>query len=304
MIYPSLLVAAFLWSVFIAVIGGHWKLLGLFVDFPSLVCVLSVTAGYIAVCGYKKFFTGLQAILHRPQQHQTDVADYFRNLARFTLTLGIVLPAIFLVITLCNLDPDRLGIWLSVAIFTCFYSIGLALFFYMPISYRFSGGDSNFKFHILTVSALLRIILLFAIFAVVAFAIGISVPEIFSGFIGSWNWNFLDIPSLLLIVTMLGTCRLGMGKIVHCRDWMPICILIGVMGSLCGTVVVLSNFDPESFVPGITVSVLPAIYGCVFACVAAFNNQRVFWIFTMVSAVLVLAMYMVFVILLMLLAFW
>ena len=272
-------------------LGGTWAPLAAHFDLPALFCVLLVTAVYAAVCGSNHFFTGLQALLHRPKEHRTDVADYFRKLSLWTLAVGVGLPMTIPILGVLPIDNDVRTIALAMlpsAILVCIYSGWLTLLIYMPIAYRLSGGDSNFIYRLFaTAWALWGIVLLFAIF--IGMTLFNAIPTMDAvGQLGfcCFPMSLFDFPSLVLVVATLGACRLGMGRLQHCRDLIPISIFIGVLWSLHGMILIQSTFDYETFIPGFMVGMLTTLYGCGFALLAAMNRPKVFWIFMLVVGIL------------------
>jgi hypothetical protein len=94
---------------------------------------------------------------------------------------------------------------------------------------------------------------------------------------------FWDFPSFAAVFGMLIACRLEMGKLQNRYDWIPICILIGILWSLLGMSLMLTDLDPETFLIGCMVSLITTLYAFIFAIAVLVNRS---WFFTITGAVL------------------
>ena len=266
-------------------------------NLPALLCVLIMTACFVRFLGLlfgpqfglQTLWTGLQAILHRPKEPQPDVANYFRYLALAVFAVGVIsplllVPGIFFASLIGLPDagyPDIGHRLLMLAILIFLYSGWLALLFFMPIAFRYSGGESDPKFRqYLIASALLGIVSLLAIIVGTCKVKQVPMGEVFQEVAGAVNiWNLhsllLDFPSVIVVLATIGACRLGMGKVKNQHDWIPICIFIGILWTLHEMTLIQLDEIREIFVSGVIVSLLTTLYACIFA-LAAF--ARIFWI--------------------------
>jgi len=250
-------------------------------DLPALLGVLGAVVCFVFTFGYKKFRAGLSAVLYRPKEPQPEIAECFRKLALSTLALMIVSFSILRFIPdYTPGEPVQHHLLMS-AIFIVVYSGWLALLFFMPMANRHSGGTSNTKYRLcLIASALLGIVALLAIGAGTCMAKQIPIGNVLQEIADTLNTGrvvllLLDFPSLVLVLATIGACRLGMGKVQNQHDWIPVCLFIGILWTLNGMVLMLANFSPEHFVPGLLVASLTTLYACLFALAAL---ARIFWI--------------------------
>jgi hypothetical protein len=297
MILPGLLIALFLLVLSYATAaytaGGRTQDQA-FVDVPALLCLLLPLLGYVLVCGYKPLWTGLSAILRRPAQSQTDVANYFRNLTICILAFGIVVPMTLSCLCLYPLgDLEIRKQMLPTAMLLFFYSGWLALLVSVPIASRFSGGDLGFSLRrFLPVAALLGCCFLFPVFTGTCLlwlnVLPMDMLRQINDCVDTANLLhflvfFCDFPSFSAVLGMLIACRLAMGKLQNRYDWIPICVLIGVLWSLLGISVMLTDLKPEMFLIGCMVSAITTLYAFIFAIAILVNRS---WFFTITGAVL------------------
>ena len=292
MILPGLLIALFL-LVLSCSIGESTRIQAL-VDMPALLCLLLPLLGYVLVCGYKPLWTGLSALLRRPAQSQTDVANYFRNLTVCILAFGTAVP--ITLSCLCLYPWGDLEIrkqMLTTAMLLFFYSGWLALLFSVPIASRFSDGDLGFRLRrFLPIAALLGCCFLFPVFTGTCL-LWLNVRPVdmlrqINDCVDTTNLLhflvfFQDFPSFAAVLGMLIACRLGMGKLQNRYDWIPICVLIGVLWTLLGMSLMLRDLQPETFLIGCMVSAITTLYAFIFAIAVLVNRS---WFFTITGAVL------------------
>jgi hypothetical protein len=295
MILLSALIVALL------IVGGYalggWGLLALLYDAPALFCTLIPPAGYILISGYERFADGLSAVMHRPTKSRADVAAYFEKLALCTLAFGTSVPILAFIACqtfAAELKTDLHIVILTSAMYICFYSGWLALLLFLPISYSFSDGTSPSKLRpYFIIPALLGIgsfLCICASAVIVWTPIPIPMTAILQelanpccGFL-VWLW---DAPSLLAVCCTLAACRLGMGKLPRRYDWIPIALVIGVLWSLQGMTMMLSDFDMNTLVPGMQVASITIIYACVFVLAVLVNRLGMFTTLGMVAAVFI-----------------
>jgi hypothetical protein len=116
------------------------------IDLSGLFCVLALTTGYIAICGYKQFLAGLPAILRRPAESSPEVAGYYRKLAAYTLTCGAGFALTLSVLSTYPMPLLYVGIRtviLTTAIYVFLYSGWLALLLFVPIAFQFADNESR-----------------------------------------------------------------------------------------------------------------------------------------------------------------
>jgi len=270
--------------VAISTIGGMENIVVLY-DLPALLCVLMVTVGCIVIFGYRQFLAGLPAILRRPTPSRTEVANCYRKLAEYTLACGAVLAITLSVVSLYPIG--NLGLreqMLITAISVFLYSGWLALFLFVPIAFQFSDGDWRDKWwRFLSAPAVVGVCLL---------------PVVFTGACVHWLqvdpvqllqnhtdysilWHVRDPINIALVLATITALRLGMGRLQNRYNWIPICILVGVLWSLLKMMLVSEIFDhPGFFLFGF---LFPVLYGCICAIAVLVNRA---WFFTTIGAVL------------------
>jgi hypothetical protein len=261
--------------------------IGTLYDLPALLCTLILTVGCIFICGYRQFLAGLPAILRRPTPSRTEVADCYRKLAGYTLACGAVLAITLSVVSLYPIgDLELRKQMLTMAISVFCYSGWLSLLFFVPIAFQFSDGDWRDKWwRFLSAPAVVGVCLL---------------PVVFTGACVNWLqvdpvqllqnhtdysilWHVRDPINIALVLATITALRLAMGRLQNRSNWIPICVLIGVLWTLLGMMLALANFDPGFFLFGCLFAVLPVLYGCICAIAVLVNRA---WFFTTIGAVL------------------
>jgi hypothetical protein len=178
---------------------------------------------------------------------------------------------------------------LKTGILIFFYSGWISLLFFVPIASRFSDGGFGGKLQrALAGPALVGICLLSPILvAASGLWLGVRPVDLLPQFLFVIAALY-DMPSLVLILVTITACRLGMGKLQDRYDWVPISILIGVLWTLHGIVIMLSNVDAATFGAGYQVALLATLYGCMGAIAVLVNRA---WFFTIIGAIFATCMF-------------
>jgi hypothetical protein len=283
-----------------------FQYLGAYLDIPSFLFVLLGVLLHVFLWGKPYFVTGMKAVANRPQNSHPKIAAYFQQLAIWTLGVGVVgmILSTILGIFLMH-DPDKIGIAFGFSLLSFFYAGWLAVMVFQPISVRFS-GDSELAPETSTRRwfTILRFPIFATLFVLVAFfltravmALGIitmttndmstlvlsrDLPLLgeltfFSINPANMRENFIDYlrnpvifwdtPSLLFVFGSIGAFRLAAGKLRNRFDWIPVCILFGVLWSIGGLVIIFRGFNPEIYVLGCFVALLSVFYGLIAALV-------------------------------------
>ena len=274
--------------VAMSTIGGMENIVVLY-DLPALLCVLFLTMAGIVICGYRQFLAGLLAILRRPTPSQPDVANCYRKLAAYTLACGAVLAITLSVVSLYPIGD--LGLrkqMLTTAISVFLYSGWLALLLFVPIAFQFSDGDWRDKWwRFLSAPAVAGVCLLPVVFTGACVnwlqVDPVQLLQNHTDYSILWHWHMRDPINIALVLATITALRLGMGRLQNRYNWIPICILVGILWSLLGMMLALANFDPGFFLFGCLLALLHTLYGCICAIAVLVNRA---WFFTTIGAVL------------------
>lgn len=273
--------------LFLAYTANGMANIGVAFDLPAFCCVLILTAGYILVCGTKRFLAGLPAILRRPAESRTDVADYYWRLATYTLACGAALAITLSCLSVYPLgDQELCKQMLVTAIFLFCYSSWLSLLFFVPIVSHFSEGDASSKLmRSLAGPAVVGVCLLSPVFTGMCINwVGVQPIEVLRQNFWCFDvWFFWDFASFIVMLATITAFRLGMGRLPNRFVWIPICIIVGVQWSLQGMTIIFADWNPQTFYTGFQVALLTTLYG--FICTLAVIVNRA-WFFTTLGAVL------------------
>lgn len=272
----------------------HW-------DFPAFLFVFLGILTHVLLFGKKKFLPGLRAVFRSPEKADKEIADYFWRLTVFTLLLGIIGMTINAVASLYLIpDPDVIGSFIALSIFTFSYSAWIAVMLFLPISLRFSCDQSaklvelpnaERRFPVgMTLLGILSFFLTRALMAILLLtmirnwdknllpippgdALFVLKQTLFmlnpadpADDLNYWHPRvFWDMPSMLLILMSVWAFYLAAGKVRNRMIWIPVCILFGILWSLEGFVIMLSDLDPTKLSAGCLVALLTAFYGLLAA---------------------------------------
>jgi len=297
MILLGSLIVLFFLVVPLFAIGG-WENFVILFDLYAFLCVLIFTAGYILVCGTKRFFAGLPAILRRPSESRTDVADYYRGLAGFTLAYGTGLAFFLAAFSADSSMFDNLELrkqMLTTAICLLLYPGWLSLLFFLPIAFRFSHGTMWSECGLgrfLSIFTLLGFCVPFPVLLFLVFQgmcvnwLGISSIELIQTIAENFRiFDLMDVLGFVCVFVTITALRLGMGRLQNRFVWIPICIIVGVLWSLYGVSFTLpASVDSEPFALYLSCmfTLCPTLYG--FICALAVIVNRA-WFFTTLGAV-------------------
>jgi hypothetical protein len=294
----SLIVVFFIVLAFSSAGWEHAGTVGTLFGLPGLICVLFLlflTTGYILVCGYKQFLAGLPAILHRPAQSQPDIADYYRQLANYTLACGASLAITLSIVSLSLAGDQALCQQILMTAISMFcYSSWLSLLFFLPIAFQFSDDDWKDKlWYFLVGPAVVGLLLLPGVFAGMCINwVGVSPLEVLQNNADYNNYfNILlwyDVASFILILATITALRLGMGKLQNRYIWIPICVIVGTLWTLQGITMMLADLHLEIFYIGFLVALITTLYS--FICVIAVIVNRA-WFFTTLCGFLALCFF-------------
>lgn len=277
-------------------------------DFPALVFVLAGVGAHIVILGRKKFLRGLSALIRLPKEADPEIAEYYGHLTWFTLLLGVVGMAFFAVDALCYIDLiDFVGSPVALSIFIFNYAGWLALALFWPISIRYAVGSesafpSKLRFPVgttllgITAFFLTRALMAIVFVSMASFLFHQLLPKgpgeaeivvrlaAFSFNPADWSGNMLnylspqlyfDLPSFVLILLSLGGFRLAAGRLKNRFIWIPVSILLGVLWTLEGLVLMLTDLDPDKISSGYLVALLTAFYGFIAAVLFAIGSKRI-----------------------------
>lgn len=135
------LVLAFVLTVLAITLGGVDKL-RIFWDTPSFLIVGLIPLLLAYASGkWPLFVRGLSEVIdmkpHQPREDSAEIASLFRYLFWGNIFGGAFGTIIGLVLMLADLDPEKIGSGMAVALLTNFYAIFISLFLLMPIGERF-----------------------------------------------------------------------------------------------------------------------------------------------------------------------
>ena len=299
-------------------LGGPDKL-RVFWDFPSMSWVLLGILFHIFTWGRLYFLPGLKVIFRRPKTGDPAIADYFRRLTVWTIGVGVVGMVFGIVWGMIWVkQPEIVGQPVAVTVLTFFYAACLAMMVFAPISVRFSideteAGIKHHRFPLmltlfgLAAYFLTRATMVMVLVSMMSFdeARELGVPNealsvdaedvgfvfrkaVFSlnpaDFYGSishylYPQMYWDFPSLLLVGGCLLAFRLSAGRPKNRFDWIPVSIIYGIIGSITGMVLMLSDLDPDKYSIGCLVALLTAFYGMIAAVFFAIGSWRLVKIF-------------------------
>jgi hypothetical protein len=257
---------------------------------PGLLCALFPLIGLILTCGARKFTKGLAALTRFPAPNQ-EVSVCYQKLILYMIAFELGL-ALFLSVS--SLLPvyalEMRKMFLTMALYAYLYTGWIVLLLLMPIAYRFSNGHfEKWLCGNLVLYSVLNIGLLSCILtSTCANQMQVSPVETLKYFASDFGiMVFVDVPSFVLFIVTLTTCRLAMGRFQNRFDWIPICIFIGVLWTLQGMMLMLSVVEVELVVfhAGCLVALLTTVYGFAFALPIIVNRS---WFCTVISALFVL----------------
>ncbi|GHT47057.1 hypothetical protein FACS189454_09100 [Planctomycetales bacterium] len=277
-------------------------------DITAFVIVTVGTLYHVLIRGQKYFVSGLKAVIRRPTVADPAIADYFRRL--FVWTLGVGLVGLFwgtIGGTFLMRDGDRIGGSIAVGVLSFFYAGWLALMLFRPIAERFTANTettddfTSFRRFPLaaTLFAVAALFLMRAMMALVAIAListnhaefvpardilhlaqqtllslnpadlkGENTPPL--PFLNpAYYW---DAPIFLAVAASFIAFRLAAGRLRNRYDWIPVCILIGVLWSLDGMIIMFCDLDPRLYSAGCLVCLLSVLYGLMAALVVIVNR--------------------------------
>jgi len=166
------------------------------------------------------------------------------------------------------------------------YSSWLSLLVFVPIAFQFSGGDGGGKLlRCLTGPAVVGIGLLSVVFTGMCVNwVGVRPIEVLQQPICCPSIFLLyDVPSFVVVLATITALRLGMGRLQNRYNWIPICIIIGVLWTFQGVTMILSDLNPETFYVGFQVSLITTVYACICAAAVLVNRA---WFFTAIWGIL------------------
>lgn len=272
----------------------HW-------DFYSFLFVLLGILTHVFLFGKKKFRPGLRAVFRSPEKPDREIADYFWSLTFFMLLWGIIGMTMNAVASLYLIpDPDVIGAFFAMSILTFSYSAWIAVMLFLPISLRFSNGQNTKAVELpnaerrfpvgITLLGIASYFLTRALMAILLLTMMrnwdknlLPIPSDDALFVlkqafltlnpadpvaDLTYWQpqmFWDMPSLLLILMSVWAFHLAAGKIQNRMVWIPVCILFGILWSLEGFTMMLSDLDPTKISSGCLVALLTAFYGLLAA---------------------------------------
>lgn len=261
-----------------------------FFDFYSAMFVLLGIAGYVVLYGCNEFVHGIKMFFASSfplEEKSVKAGRFFLRLSEFTLVWGFLGMILALVWAMEHLDPKTLGTPFALCLLSFFYATVLAVFIFLPIGLRLSPPKQQpspwFAVRLsligLGVFFLLRFLIVLLLFSVQSidrqdamrfndfgnmvlqaiFAFNPADPR------GNYSWGFYwDLPSLLFVLLGWGAFRCASGKR---RKWIaaPVIIFIGILGSVLGLVLMLSNLNMQQIGPGFMIGMLTALYAFIAA---------------------------------------
>lgn len=267
----------------------------------SLIYVFCCILLHVALFGRKKFFRGLSALIRLPKQGDQEIADYFSRLSFFTLLIGVVSMTVSSVASVYLIRyPDIVGQFFAWSIFPFFYAGWISVMLFLPISLRYGVSTGiepaepkiqlNFQKRFPFGSTFLSIAAFFLTRGLMAIllitmmynwsehsqvlptteAVLVLEKTFFSLNPGDPDGNtleylnptfFWDSPSMLVILLSVWAFYLAAGPVRNRMLWIPLCILFGVLWSLEGFTMMLSDLDPDKLAPGCMVTLLTTLYG-------------------------------------------
>ena len=291
--------------VALALIGGQMHAENYFpvrFDVPSAVVVFGGVLLHVLIFGRKQFRIGLSALRRLPQSGDTEVAAYFRRLTTFTLLVGLVGMAFAMSVGIPLVrNPDNIGVPIAASLLTFAYAAWLAVMLFWPIAVRFSTepaavpGTPHRFWVPLVLIGLAACVLVRGLMAMVMLSLttwqdnlvtlqpgDIALLVQWTAFSSNptgvhfdWLSQLLwDVPSFLLILLSLGAFRLAAGKLKNRFEWIPVCILFGVLWTMDDLVSILTDVDPDLYPIGYSVALLAALYGLIAAAFFAVGGVR------------------------------
>ena len=294
---------------FLAVLTANGSLEPYFDSRAFGILAVGITA-HIAWFGPQFFLPGLKTVFRLPRAElgETDpkLGKYYRRLTGFTLGFATVVAFVGLLVMLVDLDPESIGKPLAISLLTLIYAIVIALTIFLPISLRHLPDSVEPKtfpiFFTLTgfadyfLTRALMVALFVALSTLPKEQTGVSFEqfsmevrmiltriffylnpvdmELFEGFSGYSLLAFWQTSGVVLVGILLWGFRVASGRIHNRWTWTPVCILYGLLGTLVGMVLMLSDLNTAYYSIGCMTALLTVFYGMLAAIFFTIGSWR------------------------------